>query len=365
MLTRVPCPHCGTTCQIQSQHLSGPVKCGKCSQIFRPSAGTAPAAPAKPAPPPAVSSSSAASIFAEMEEFPLDWDVPDTPTPQAEENQAEPEEPQLGVPPQSLHGLFRLDIGSATSPGRQRARNEDSFLVQQLSWSNLDSRHEAALIVVADGMGGHADGDRASLLTIQTVGSALAPVLQQFFEGQKDSAAAKSRKEALLAALQLANTLIYQQGKQAGARGMGATAAVVLVRDGLVDIGHVGDCRVYHAQGGTLRQLTRDQTLVARLVELGQLSEAEAEDHPKSNEVTQAIGKFAQLDPAYYQQKLTHGDWLIIACDGLHAHVKKPRLEEVLRSAPPSAALVAHYLVELANFHGGSDNCTVVALRCY
>jgi protein phosphatase len=300
-----------------------------------------------------------------MEEFPLDWDVPDTSRAAGADRAGEPEEPQLGVPPQHLHGLFRLDIGSATSPGRQRARNEDSFLVQQLSWSNLESRHEAALLVVADGMGGHADGDRASLLTIQTVGPALAPVLQQFFEGQEDGSAAKSRKDALVAALQLANTLVYQQGKQAGSKGMGATAAVVLVRDGLMEIGHVGDCRVYHFHGGTLRQLTRDQTLVARLVELGQLSEAEAEDHPKSNEVTQAIGKYPQLDPAYYQQKLAHGDWLIVACDGLHAHVKKHTLEEVLRAAPLSAALVAHHLVDLTNFHGGSDNCTVVALRCY
>jgi serine/threonine protein phosphatase PrpC len=101
------------------------------------------------------------------------------------------------------------------------------------------------------------------------------------------------------------------------------------------------------------------------MVELGKLTAAEAKDHSKANEVTQAIGKGADIQPAYYKVRSAPGDWLIVACDGLHAHVDAEKLADALGAAPFSAALLANYLVELTNFHGGTDNCTVVAVRCY
>jgi protein phosphatase len=249
--------------------------------------------------------------------------------------------------------------------GRVRDRNEDSFLVQQQSWCNLEARHDAALIVVADGMGGHHAGDRASGLTLQHIGTALRNTLASFGPGQPDQKS-PSFREALEGAIKATNSVVFQVGqKEAAGKGMGATAAVVLVYDGQVEIGHAGDCRVYRFHDGSLNQVTRDQTLVARMVELGQLSEAEAKNHPKANEVTQAIGKGADIQPAHYQFKIVPGDWLVVACDGLHAHVDANKLVEVLHSAPFSAAMVAHHLVDLANYGGGTDNCTVVALRCY
>jgi protein phosphatase len=273
--------------------------------------------------------------------------------------------PKLGSEPSSIHGQFRLDVGGATSMGRVRNRNEDSFLLQQMAWSNLEARHDAALLVVADGMGGHEAGDRASLLALQQIGNVLRTALVNAAPGQSEAKQAGYR-ESIEAAIRSANTVVYQTGqKEAPGKGMGATAAVVLARDGQVEIGHVGDCRVYLFHDGSLSQVTRDQTLVARMVELGQLTEKEAKNHPKGNEVTQAIGKGAEIQPAYYQARLVPGDWMVVACDGLHAHVDAARLTETLHAAPFSAALVAHHLVDLANFHGGTDNCTVVALRCY
>jgi protein phosphatase len=146
---------------------------------------------------------------------------------------------------------------------------------------------------------------------------------------------------------------------------MGATAAVLLVYDGQVAISHVGDTRVYHFRNDKLTQVTRDQTLVQRMVDLGQLSQQEALTHPARNEVTSAVGKFADLQPVPYQLKLAPGDWLVVACDGLHAHVDADSLQELIRDAVPSASYLANHLVELADRAGGSDNCTVVALRCY
>jgi serine/threonine protein phosphatase PrpC len=111
--------------------------------------------------------------------------------------------------------------------------------------------------------------------------------------------------------------------------------------------------------------VTRDQTLVARMVELGKLTPAEALTHPSRNEVTEAVGRRPDVSPAAYELGLAPGDWLVVACDGLHAHVDDRLLARALGEASPSAALLAHGLVDLADEGGGSDNCTVVAVRCY
>jgi serine/threonine protein phosphatase PrpC len=137
------------------------------------------------------------------------------------------------------------------------------------------------------------------------------------------------------------------------------------VWDGQVKIGHVGDCRVVHFRGDRAIQITRDQTLVERMVELGQLSPKEALTHPARNEVTQAIGSYGDIAPASYEMKVEPGEWLIVACDGLHAHVDAKLFQETMRKASGPAWSVAQNLVDLANQGGGSDNCTVVVVRCY
>jgi protein phosphatase len=275
---------------------------------------------------------------------------------------APPSRPTTGKEIAPLPGVWRLDIGGATSSGCVRPRNEDSFLVQQLAWANLDQRHEAAIVVVADGMGGYEAGDQASALVIRTVGGSLAGLFGEFLTGQvKNGAPAR-----IDVALKAANKAVHTKGQtDPGCKGMGATAAVAFICDGVTHLGHVGDCRVYHAHDGKLFQVTKDQTLVARMVELGQLKPEEALTHPKRNEVTHAVGRHPDLQPAAYQLKLSPGDWLVIACDGLTAHVEHEQLAKELAAAPPSAAALAHHLVDLANEGGGTDNCTVVAVRCY
>jgi protein phosphatase len=132
-----------------------------------------------------------------------------------------------------------------------------------------------------------------------------------------------------------------------------------------VVIGHVGDTRVYVVRGGKGSQLTRDQTLVEKMVLAGQLTPAQAAVHPARNEVAQAMGRQSTVEPAVSQFKIMPGDWLIIACDGLHAHVELPLLEKTARECPASATVLAHKLVQMANERGGSDNCTVIAIHCY
>jgi serine/threonine protein phosphatase PrpC len=256
----------------------------------------------------------------------------------------------------------RLLIGSATTRGRVRDRNEDSVLVQQCSWSNVDRHHEAALIVVADGMGGHQAGERASALVIRALGKVLAPLLTGALSEQ---AVPADPSEMLVGGLIEANRLVREMAQRNPAwKGMGSTAVALLIWDGRAYIRLVGDCRVYHWRGGKLTQVTRDQTLVARMVELGQLTPEEAAKHPRRNEVAQAVGKYALIEPASYELSLSPGDWLVACSDGLPAHVSDPMLGETIAKAGPSATELANRLVEMANQGGGSDNCTVVAVRC-
>ena len=404
---RVQCPHCRSVCQVQAQQFGTTVKCGKCAQPFAlPPAAPAPApvAPAPTAVPPpvvaqpAVAAPATPNVRQEVVTQEVDaslgsgiWRglqnlyrtlkgpaspgaVPGPRPPSEEEIGLELDGPTaaaLAAAPTGLKappapGICRLDIGSATSPGRVRTRNEDSHIVVQLTAANLDQRRDVALIVLADGMGGYDAGDQASALTIRTLGSALlGPVVHALaVQGQEKPPAGLA--EAIKAALKTANRTVFEKAQTtAGCKGMGATAAVVLAWEGQVLIGHVGDTRVYHQSAGLVRQVTKDQTLVARMVEMGKLTAEEALTHSSRNEVTQAVGKFADLQPAAYDLKVAPGDWLIVACDGLHAHVDERLLAGTLREAAPSAARVAQQLVDLADDRGGSDNCTVVAVRCY
>jgi protein phosphatase len=271
-----------------------------------------------------------------------------------------------GEAPELLLSLTpRLDVAAATTPGVVRERNEDCFLVQHLAWAHRDRRHEVALLVVADGMGGHGAGDEASGQAVRAVGGGLAALLGAALGGQLPRPDAPRLAEAVESALKEANRAVLRKaGEDPACKGMGATAVAVLVWDELAAVAHVGDCRVYHLRAGRLSQVTKDQTLVARMVELGKLTPQEALTHPGRHEVTQAVGRQAELAPGRAVLQLQPGDWLLAACDGLHAHVGADELQDLLARSP-AAAEAAEELTDLVNRRGGSDNCTVVAVRCY
>jgi serine/threonine protein phosphatase PrpC len=145
---------------------------------------------------------------------------------------------------------------------------------------------------------------------------------------------------------------------------MGCTAEAIYVDSRNVVVGHVGDSRTYHLRRGRLHQLTRDQTLVNRLVELGQLSAEEAENHPRKNELQQAIGGQPDVSPGSYSAKLTRGDWILVCSDGLSNHISNQELEKMLtREAAYSAEEAARRLLNLVNLRGATDNATIVVVR--
>jgi PPM family protein phosphatase len=315
---RAHCPHCITPCQVAEKHLGVPVKCHKCGQAFT-------------VQPPALTS-----------------------------------KPPSTEPIPQTAGTLRLEIAGVTSIGRERSRNEDSFLVQHLTWSDLNENHQLALVIVADGMGGHAGGDQAARLALRTIGTVLAPLLTGALNTQQREVTRAGLANSIDSAIEEANRVVQQAAAtDRRYKGMGVTAAVVVIWNGRVVIGHIGDCRVYHHHAAHLKQVTRDQTLVNRMVELGQLQPEEAAGHPASNQVLQAIGTRTAIEPARYKLKVAPGDWMLVACDGLHGQVDDRTIQAIVSKAAPSAALLAGRLVDLADQSGGADNCTVVAVRCY
>jgi protein phosphatase len=306
------CPYCKTSCQVPESRLGAPVRCPQCGRQFLVQLSLPQAAPAE------------------------------------------------------LSRCCRLEIGAATSAGHVRKQNEDSYLVQHYAWSNLDQRHELALIVVADGVGGEQAGEQASGIVIRTIGQTFAPLLSGALAGQFHDTPAETLAETVDYAIHEAHRAVQRKAHgNAACKGMAATAAIVLIRDDLVLIGHVGDCRVYHRPGARLEQVTRDQTIVQRMVELRQLTPAEAATHPARHEVTQAIGLRSLIEPARHERHLEAGDWLLICCDGLHTQVPEDDLVATLSMSHSSAGEVAQHLIGLADEAGGKDNVTVVAVRCW
>jgi protein phosphatase len=256
----------------------------------------------------------------------------------------------------------RLSVGGATSPGRQRERNEDSHLITHLAWATQTGHHEATLALVADGMGGHDAGDRASAVAISAVAQALLPRLAGLVCGQEPFENDEAILDELDRALWDANKAVAEAAQQEeGCSGMGSTAVAALIVDGTAAVCHVGDCRAYLLRDGELELRTRDQTVVARMVELGMLSEREAKRHRSAGEVTQALGRRYELEPSRLLLGLTAGDRLVLACDGLHAHLEMEDLRGLIGADSPAAELAAA-LVRRADEAGGSDNCTVIVL---
>jgi serine/threonine protein phosphatase PrpC len=225
-----------------------------------------------------------------------------------------------------------------TDTGRQRNANEDSLFTR------------APLFVVADGMGGAQAGEVASKAAAESFAHDLpaAPpeqILEQTIEG--------------------ANRTIHELArKDPGLAGMGTTvtAAIADLDAEEVAIGHVGDSRAYRLRGGKLEQLTRDHSLVEEMRRKGQLTDAQAEDHPQRSIITRALGPEPEVQVDLQTVPAQHGDVFLICSDGLTTMLDDERIADVLgRATSLSAAVRA--LVDEANRAGGRDNITVVAFR--
>lgn len=223
--------------------------------------------------------------------------------------------------------------GSRTDVGCVREHNEDSLIVA------------APLFVVADGMGGHAAGEVASEIATTTIANA---------------APEHPDAEALGRAVEQANLAIIDAVEQGvGKRGMGTTCTAAMLEGERLVIAQVGDSRAYLLHEGKLQQITRDHSLVAMMVEAGQLTPEEARVHPRRSVITRALGTDPSTVPDLYEIDVVAGDRLLLCSDGLTSMVDDADIAAIMvRTADPQRC--ASQLVNEAIAAGGHDNVTVI-----
>ena len=245
-----------------------------------------------------------------------------------------------------LPSQVQLSVAAGTDIGRVRAGNEDSL------HADADQRH--GLFVVADGMGGHAAGEVASAMAVETVAQLMADVAD---------VAAPGVMARLGSAIVAANATIYDRTRrEPEKRGMGTTVSALLLGSGRYVIAHVGDSRVYLLRGGTLRQLTTDHSWVQEQVAAGLLSPAEARGHPYSNVITRCVGANAAVHPDVLEGALADGDLILVASDGLTGMVDDPLLQRILEGGTQPGRMVDLLITE-ANRRGGQDNITAIVVQ--
>ncbi len=262
-------------------------------------------------------------------------------------------------------GPVHVSVFGKTDLGRTREHNEDTFLVADLSTGNASlqpevRRHEigprGSLFMVADGMGGAAAGELASAMAADLIYRHMATTWAKDAAGTPDQFAYRMRE-----AVELANGQIYSYAREhPEVRGMGTTvtAAGVFGRD--LYLTQIGDSRAYLVRGTEAVQLTKDQSLMQRLVDAGELTEDEAEQSERRNIILQALGPDPRVKVDLTHQPLRRGDTLILCSDGLSGVVRREEFAQMAQAHPDLPSLCSA-LIDLANARGGPDNITVVA----
>ena len=228
-----------------------------------------------------------------------------------------------------------ISWGARTDVGLVRSHNEDSFLLR------------TPLFAVCDGMGGHAAGEVASAIAVETIG---------------DKAPTNADDVQLGAAVETANAAVIKAAEEGrGKPGMGCTASAIIIEGNKMSVAHVGDSRVYLLHRGTLVRITHDHSFVEELVDAGEITADEARVHPSRSVITRALGSDPDMYADHFSLEVSTGDRIIICSDGLSSMVEDHEIELLaVSSVSPQAA--ADNLVSAALTAGGADNVTVVVV---
>jgi len=250
--------------------------------------------------------------------------------------------------------LRRIMVGTSQSTGVERAHNEDALFALLGSASGEGSVPDFGLFVVADGMGGHRSGEIASAVSVRAVAHRLAKDSLLHLLQQDGVAEDMPIQELVRQSLEEANHSVVSR-----VPGGGTTLTAVLLLGSLMTIGHVGDSRAYLFSNGHGEVLTRDHSLVKRLEELGQLTEAEAAVHPQRNVLYKAIGQGANLEVDVLTHPVPKDGFLMLCSDGLWGVVAEDDIERIVWNSP-HPQIACDELVRAANAAGGPDNITAI-----
>jgi protein phosphatase len=243
--------------------------------------------------------------------------------------------------------MVRLKWAARSDVGMIRSGNEDNH--------DSDVNTNRGVFIVADGMGGHAAGEVASLMAVQTVMQELADI-REIDDG--GGAAGK-----LAESLRIANRAIHDRTlAESDKQGMGTTASVLVIDEKKYMIGQVGDSRVYLLRDGGLHQLTKDHSYVQEQVDAGFLTPEQAKYHPYSNVITRCVGASSDVEPDVYKGDAKAGDIFLVASDGLTGMVDDRRIHTLLMSRAEPERKV-HSLISEANGRGGLDNITAIVVH--
>ena len=244
---------------------------------------------------------------------------------------------------------LRLDVAQLTDVGRRREHNEDNmaFVIPK---DPLVMANKGALFIVADGMGGHAAGEVASEIAVDTVSN-------MYYQDDSEEVGV-----SLLRAIRRANASIHQRAAENMLRtGMGTTCVAAVLRGNIAYIANVGDSRAYLLRGNQVVQITRDHSWVAEQVRAGLLTEDQARTHTQRNVITRCLGTQAEVDIDVFHEELNEGDSFVLCTDGLSGLVSDEELLRIVEQFVPQESV--YHLVERANENGGPDNITAIVAR--
>ena len=239
-----------------------------------------------------------------------------------------------------------MKYAAQTHVGR-RLRNEDNLY--------LPCGCGVQLIAVADGMGGHAAGERASFLAVEGLRAALCSDPDGRLRGDPMLRIRQAIRQVNLDILEHART-------EEGCRGMGTTLTLAMLFPDQYIAANIGDSRLYHFDGWSITQVTHDHSLVAVLVANGEITVEEANVHPQRNIITRALGTSEHEEADFFQRRWVKDDVLLLCSDGLYGSVTDEEMEEALRKDAPLTE-ICDELVFRALSAGATDNVTVVLAR--
>jgi protein phosphatase len=255
-----------------------------------------------------------------------------------------------------------MNFYTLSDKGKVRPNNEDYAESLRMNWCGpLGNRFEVTALILADGMGGAAAGEFASMLAVQNVKK---HVIANLFEKQPEDFLSVDKTVFLETWIKEANTAIFEKASEnPEMEGMGTTIVAGLVYRNSLAMAHVGDSRAYRFQDNKLTAITKDHSLVQELIDQGKITAKEAFTHPNRNIITRALGVSEEVEVERRNITLQDGDLILICSDGLCGFVEDDDLEEIIAHSyrPEGTDLsgLADNLVKGAYLNGGGDNITI------
>jgi len=252
----------------------------------------------------------------------------------------------------------QLVVGSGISVGRQRDHNEDALFVMNTVLAEDNREMPFGVFIVADGMGGHQHGEQASAVATRTLAKYILTHLYEPFLRYPPESPQESLQEVMSQGILRANQAVLD-----AVPGGGSTISAVMVLGEQMVIGHVGDSRVCLLYPeGRLETLTRDHSLVQRLVELDQLTPEEAAIHPQRSVLYRALGQTETFVPDVLIRSFPQQATVMVCSDGLWSVIEEEQLVSIILEAQ-DLSVACSRLVEAANQAGGPDNISVILVR--